>query len=198
LTFHRTDNKVRTNFELHKFFGFYSALLLLILLFSGIYMNLPEPVTSLVELFSPAPGWPEGVPSAPAPPGTRPISPGQAAAIADKLFPDGELIGIQLPKTRVDTYVVRKRAPDEITQSYTHRQVWIDQYTGAIRAVTDPAKYTAGQKFLEWQYPLHSGEAFGLTGRAIVCATGLVPLLLYVTGFIRWRQKQRRVKTVER
>ena len=43
---------------------------------------------------------------------------------------------------------------------------------------------------LQWLYPLHNGEAFGLAGRIIIVIIGLAPLLLYVSGIIRWQQKR--------
>jgi uncharacterized iron-regulated membrane protein len=85
-----------------------------------------------------------------------------------------------------------------LTHAYPHRQIWVDPYDGTILAVNDPHQYTAGQKFLEWQYPLHSGEAFGLPGRIFVLILGFVPLLLYVTGLIRWLQKRRAAGRKER
>ena len=53
---------------------------------------------------------------------------------------------------------------------------------------------TAGDVFDEWLYPLHTGEAFGLTGQFIILMLGLIPLVLYVTGVIRWLQKRRAKK----
>lgn len=190
LTIKRHASAERRMFDLHKAFGAYASLPFLIILFSGVYMNLPEVVRPAVELFSPAPGWPENVASAPA--ANRPsITPGQALAAAAAIFDDGDLMGIAFPDGPLGSYVIRRRAPDEITQAYPHRQIWIDQYSAAVLAVNDPHRYTAGQKFLEWQFPLHSGEAFGLAGRIVVLLLGLVPPLLYATGFIRWRQKRR-------
>lgn len=54
--------------------------------------------------------------------------------------------------------------------------------------------HDAGDKFLEWQFPLHTGEAFGLRGRILVCIAGFVPSVLYAKVFIRWRQKRRSEK----
>ncbi|MGH8549727.1 MAG: PepSY-associated TM helix domain-containing protein, partial [Methylococcales bacterium] len=190
LTIKRRASAERLNHDLHKTSGFYSAIVLLVVLFSGVYMNLPEYITALVEIFSPAPGWPEGQKSVPME-GQAALSPGQAVALANGLFPDGELMGVGLPDGPEGSYLIRKRAPDEVTEAYPHRQVWIDQYSGRVLAVNDPHTYTAGQKFLEWQYPLHSGEAFGLPGRILILVVGLACPVLYVTGFIRWLQKRR-------
>jgi len=38
---------------------------------------------------------------------------------------------------------------------------------------------------------LHSGRAFGWTGRILVFLTGLACPILFVTGVIRWLQKRR-------
>jgi len=190
LTIKRNASAERLNFDLHKTFGAVTSPLFLIILLSGVYMNLPEYVRPVVDLFSPASGWPEGVESGPAA-GRVAMRPGQALAASETVFADGELMGIELPDGPQGAYAIRRRAPDEVTQAYPHRQVWIDQYSGAILAINDPHRYTAGQKFLEWQFPLHSGEAFGLPGRITVLILGLVPPLLYATGFIRWLQKRR-------
>lgn len=97
---------------------------------------------------------------------------------------------MRLPIGPDGVYDIGKRAPDEVGNR-PYRHVWIDQYSGAVRYVQDPHRGTAGDKFVEWQFPLHTGEAFGLPGRILGCIAGLVPTVLYVTGFIRWRQKAR-------
>jgi uncharacterized iron-regulated membrane protein len=38
------------------------------------------------------------------------------------------------------------------------------------------------ETILEWQHPLHTGTAFGLTGRIVVCLAGLVVTVLAITG----------------
>jgi uncharacterized iron-regulated membrane protein len=46
---------------------------------------------------------------------------------------------------------------------------------------------------MQWQWPLHSGAAFGWTGRILVFITGLLCPLIFVTGVIRWLQKKRAI-----
>jgi uncharacterized iron-regulated membrane protein len=79
-------------------------------------------------------------------------------------------------------YVVGKQADDEPNRDDTNRKVTIDQYSGQVLHVQDRKKFSAGETFLEWQYPLHCGEAFGNIGRAFILVMGFVPLTLYVTG----------------
>ena len=67
--------------------------------------------------------------------------------------------------------------------------LYLDQYTGKELAVYDP-RVDWGDTILDWLVPLHDGKAFGMTGRVIVMLEGLIPLLLFVTGFLRWNQKR--------
>ena len=67
----------------------------------------------------------------------------------------------------------------------------VDQYSGKILKVQDPTnRKSAGQAVVDWQWPLHSGKAFGWTGRILTFLSGLACPVLFVTGFIRWRQKR--------
>ena len=72
--------------------------------------------------------------------------------------------------------------------------------TGAILAVRDTRQDPAGERFMDWMHPLHNGEAFGLVGRVLACVGGLLPVLLLVTGWLRWRHKRaaRRLTAVRR
>jgi uncharacterized iron-regulated membrane protein len=54
---------------------------------------------------------------------------------------------------------------------------------------------TAGEIFTHWQWPLHSGQAFGMTGRVLIFITGLICPILFATGIIRWLQKRKALKT---
>ncbi|MBK8768176.1 MAG: PepSY domain-containing protein [Burkholderiaceae bacterium] len=65
-------------------------------------------------------------------------------------------------------------------------------------AVKDASRASPGDTVLAWLHPLHNGEALGLPGRLLVCAAGLIPALLFVTGWIRWRQKTGRGVSVDR
>ncbi|MEZ5599386.1 MAG: PepSY-associated TM helix domain-containing protein, partial [Pseudomonadales bacterium] len=40
-------------------------------------------------------------------------------------------------------------------------------------------------------HPLHSGETFGLAGRIALALSGLLLPFLALTGYCRWRQKNR-------
>ena len=69
--------------------------------------------------------------------------------------------------------------------------VTIDQYTGRILNKREPMQSTHGDWFVRMLHPLHSGEIGGTGERCLVFISGLLPLILYITGVIRWRQKNK-------
>lgn len=190
LSFKRRPSFERLVFDLHKLAGFYPGAVFLLVLFSGVYMIFPQHTRALVSVFSPLSPAPEGLRSTPRA-GLAPIGLERAVAIAEREFPDGTRSWFRLPADAQDVYQVCKRAPGEPNRYFAYRCVWLDQYTGQPLLRRDPRADSAGDTFLEWQYPLHTGEAFGMAGRFLILLIGLGPALLYVTGFIRWRQKRR-------
>ena len=197
LTFKRHAGAARFNFDLHKTTGFYSAIVLLTVLFSGIYLVLPERVNVLVKLFSPIerPDAYSTIPltihSRPPQAGQQPISASAVEAIVQKRYPAGRLWMLNAPKNPADVYTVMKNDVSEISRFTGYRDFAIDQYSGEILRVYDRSTGSGGDVFLDWQWPLHSGHAFGWPGRILVFLSGLACPVLFVTGIIRWRQKAR-------
>jgi uncharacterized iron-regulated membrane protein len=166
-------------------------------LFSGVYFNLPDRVNVLIEPFShlTRPNAWEGLPSQTyrsiLRPGRKPIGPAAAEAAADRLYPSGRLWMLSAPKGEDDIYYVWKRDVEELGPFIGYREFVIDQYSGELLKVYDSGTGSAGDVLMDWQWPLHSGQAFGWPGRALVFLSGLVCPVLYVTGIIRWLQKRK-------
>ncbi|OHX36442.1 PepSY-associated TM helix domain-containing protein [Methylomonas sp. MS20] len=186
-------SRERYYFDLHKITGFYSSVLLLILAFTGFAFSYKDYVTPLVSVFSPIkknhlknpPLKSEVLDS------VSPISIAQAVAIADQVFPGAELRGVNTPDGKEGVYMVAKRQAGEANRKRPRSKVWIDQYSGAVLAVQDPNQFTAGETFMNILWPLHDGQILGLTGRILWCLVGFAPLILYITGILRWLQKRR-------
>ncbi|QSA96003.1 PepSY domain-containing protein [Methylococcus sp. EFPC2] len=189
LTLKRRASAERLNFDLHKTSGFYTTLVMLPVLFSGIYMNLPQYVVPVIELFSPVTYryWFQSTPL----PNAEPITLGQAVNIADQRYPSGRPDWIYGAPEATRTYTVCKHDVNEPGSLLHRRCVVMDRYSGKILDIDDPSLGTAGEVFTHWQWPLHSGQAFGMSGRILVFVTGLACPLLFVTGLIRWLQKRR-------
>ena len=152
-----------------------------------IFKPATRAVTTMFSPVGPDPDFGRSKPVADRPP----IGVDAAVAAANAVFADGRLHWILLPSTPSGVYVVGKQSGSEPSRTKTYRNVGVDQYTGQVLHVQDRAAFTAGERFLEWLFPLHSGEAFGEIGRPLTLLIGLLPLALYVTGFLRWRQRRR-------
>jgi uncharacterized iron-regulated membrane protein len=182
-------SKERVAYDLHRSVGAYMAAVLLVILATGAAMIFKPTTRAVVSLFSTVRAEPDYGRSTPEP-GKTPIGVGAAIAAAEEIFPDGRLLWVSLPSSPGGVYVVGKQAPDEPSRSRTFRNVGVDQYSGRVLGVQDRRGFTGGETFLEWLYPIHSGEAFGEIGRPFTLLIGLTPLVLFVTGFMRWRGKR--------
>jgi uncharacterized iron-regulated membrane protein len=189
LTFKQAASQPRFIFDLHKVNGVYSFIVLLLLILSGVLLELPNFFNPGIERLSPL-YQPKNTVSLPQP-GRAKILADQAVAIALQAFPHATLRWLESPRDATGSYRVMVYQPGEPSKRFPKTTLWINQYSGAILSVRNPAKHSAGDNFLSWLHPLHSGEIAGMPGRWLVLASGFVPLMLYVTGFIRWRQKRR-------
>jgi len=186
----------RFYFDLHKTTGFYGSALLLVIAFTGFAFNRnynDEYIKPLIKCFSTIkkdhlkdPELKSTVMDF-----VQPISIAQAVAVAEQVFPGAELRGIGTPNGKEGVYMVAKRQAGEANRKRPRSKVWIDQYSGKVLAVQDPGKFTAGETFLNLLWPLHDGQVFGLPSRILWCVAGFAPLVLYVTGILRWLQKRR-------
>ena len=183
-------SRARVLFDLHRTVGLVSALLLIVTAFTGLYMNLPnvvEPALAAVAPFTERPasrrpvgapheeawkiGWDEAITKARAVHGVDPIA------------------GVGKIEAR-GYYQVRFLPPGDIMDSGTIR-VFIDGRNGEVLGKFDHRNGTVGDKIRIWQFPLHSGQGFGMPGRVLVCLIGLIPPLLAITGVWLWLRRKR-------
>jgi uncharacterized iron-regulated membrane protein len=184
LTIKRRASPERFNHDLHQTAGFYSLIVMLWLLVSGVYFNLPEQFKALIEAFSPV---------------TADIkldNPLKAETLMEQALQQAKQI---YPHANWHYFVIEPSLftscykDIESLKSYVLDQgcVVFNRHDGQVLQIKDPAHGTIGDTLIEWQWPLHSGQAFGWTGRILVFIVGLICPLLFVTGLIRWLQKHR-------
>jgi uncharacterized iron-regulated membrane protein len=68
--------------------------------------------------------------------------------------------------------------------------LYIDADDGSVVGADVPGTGSAGDLFLQAQYPIHSGRVAGLLGRIAISALGLVIAMLSVTGVVLWAKKR--------
>jgi uncharacterized iron-regulated membrane protein len=193
LTIKRRASVERFNHDFHQALGLYMFPVLLAVLLSGVYMNLPDQFMALVKQLSPGmQGFMDSLHSSPEHDGQEPIGLARAFDIVRSRYPGGRVDWLSPADGETGVYVISISDVPGLSHFWSERQVTVDQYSGAILKMQDPGnRLTAGQTFIDWQWPLHSGKAFGWTGRIIVFVAGLACPALFVTGVIRWLQKRR-------
>lgn len=180
----------RLTYTLHRAAGFFLAPVILCQAFSGWYLNLPKWVTPIVSGVMTV-SQNERPPSAPAAPGAKPLDAGRIVAAARAEYPQADVTRLTLPRKPTDAWEVRLRQPGEVRADTGATRLWLDAYTGQRLGARDPMRAPAGDTFLNWMFPLHTGEAFGVPGRVFITLFGLTPLAFAVTGVLVWLKRRR-------
>lgn len=184
----------RLNLDLHRAFGLWLWIALILLALSSAYLNLREelfrPVLSSVSTLTPIP----------------------AAATPEPARDSAAALGFDAIRARADEYA-RSQGWDERVSGISHFRslglylallwpshhdrglglgaplLYYDAQSGALVGAITPGQGTPADVFTQLQFPLHSGQVGGLAGRIVVCALGLVVALLSITGVVIWWQK---------
>ncbi|MDZ7828268.1 MAG: PepSY-associated TM helix domain-containing protein [Halofilum sp. (in: g-proteobacteria)] len=189
-TIKRRAASARRQFDLHRTTAIYSLPVIGIIVVTGIFLAWTAWLAPVVDRVAPLtdPAAEVAVERADA---RERIGPSRAIATAREVLPHAQWSGIGLPATDSNAYRVAFAEPAHPRASTGRSYVWVHPWSGDVLAVRRWSELSAGDKFLDWQIPLHNGEAFGLTGRIVVFVAGFVPLILFITGFRIWRLKRR-------
>ena len=183
----RSASRERFTYDLHKVSGIYSLIVMLMLTITGIALEIPEYANPLISCFSPLQTLSKSTSNFSNQPR---ISLDKAVDIAKQQFPDARLCWIETPSGNLGSYRINLRQANEPSQRFPKTNVWIDQYSGDILNINNPRNFSKGDSAISWFHPLHSGEAFSMTGRLLVFISGLCCPILFVTGVLRWLQKR--------
>jgi len=176
--------------DLHGLVGLGSAVILLLLGFTGFHLANPKFLETLASASGMGHGEEGPAIRSTAVPNNRPISLEEAIAIARGPFPHAQVRRIATPAGEDGTYRINLRRPGEVNIRHPVTLVWVDRWSGQIRAVRNPNLFTSGQAFVSKLWPIHTGEAFGWMGRFVWFLVGLAPLFLYVSGLVQWLIKR--------
>ncbi|OAI06308.1 PepSY-associated TM helix domain-containing protein [Methylomonas methanica] len=190
LSLKRHASRERLNYDLHKLAGVYSLIVMLVLAITGIALEIPQYVNPLLGYFSPLQASPAPKSTITQNSPTR-ISLDQAVSVGQARFPQARLCWIETPHDANGSYRINLRQAGEPSQRFPKTNVWVDQYSGQVLAISNPDELSGSDTVINWLHPLHTGEAFGLTGQLLVLVSGLLCPMLFITGVIRWLQKRR-------
>ncbi len=185
----RAANGHKLVFDLHRAGGLWLFPVTFVIAVSGVYFNWYDEVTHAVEAVSPlTPRYHTTLPESSAPDYAPPVSIDEAIEKARaRANADVDVITI-IPGKGV--YEARAFDARDIDM-YGRRMITVDARSGEIVSDFHATSGSAGDVALVWQYPLHSGKAFGWPGRIVIFISGLAVAGLSVTGVLIWHRKRK-------
>lgn len=180
----------RLNLDLHRAAGLWLFVVLILLALSSVAMNLrQEVVEPVVGLFSkvtptPASGPPLDTPR------DRTLS---YDVVLDAALGLARARGWDDPASEIfyaPHYGIFGVAFGDHEDPMDTRWLYFDGETAAFKGAIVPGVGTAGDIFLQLQFPIHSGRILGLPGRILIAVTGIVVAMLSVTGVVIWWKKR--------
>ncbi|MCP3724525.1 PepSY domain-containing protein [Paraburkholderia sp. CNPSo 3272] len=186
-------------FDLHRSGGVWLWGLLTVVAVTSISMNLGaqivRPVVSMFSTLAPDPF--RIVAPGPA------LTPAEATAARERIVaeaagmgrregitaPPGGLFG--LPTSGVYGVGYFEAGNDHGDAGLGNAWLILNARTGQVLGKQIPGRGSAGDIFMQAQFPLHSGRIAGLPGRIAISFTGVVVAMLSVTGVLIWLKKAR-------
>jgi uncharacterized iron-regulated membrane protein len=173
-------------FDIHRSLGLINATALLLLAFTGFFLSYPILLDTLTGSSGMEHGQTGRTITSAAVPNNHPTGLQAASFIAQGAFPKAKLRRLSTPIGDTGVYRINLRQASEINQRYPFTTVWVDRWSGQVKEVRNPNKFTLGETFASWIWPLHTGEAIGKNGKFFLFLAGLSLFMLYVSGLIRW------------
>ncbi|HET6524626.1 PepSY-associated TM helix domain-containing protein [Sphingopyxis sp.] len=177
-------------FDSHRAWGLWLLPVTLVLAVTGVTLSWPDDSREAVGFVSPVTGRlhesmadvPESAPAVDVDTAiARVVGEAGERVHSVRLFPDHGVYAVR-------TFDAR----DRDDQGRLWHYVAMDD--GRVVGTRHDNGTTAGDEFFAWQYPLHSGKAFGLIGRLLVLLGGVVTLWLCLSGIkLWWRRRRQRI-----
>ena len=188
---------IQLAFDLHRLIGLLSASILLLLAFTGVQLSYP----SILETLTGSSGMEHGETGrnivSTAIPNNHPVGLESAEFAARGPFPRAELRRVTTPVGDSGIYRINLRQVSEINQRHPYTTVWVDRWSGQVKELRDPSGFTQGEAFTTWIWPMHTGEAFGATGRLLWFLSGMALFVLYISGLLHWLHRHGKIKDRE-
>lgn len=176
---------LRRLFDWHRAPGMWAWPLTAVLALTGVTLAWPEDSRDAVRLIAPVSDRLEY-----AMPDRQVAEPALTLdAAMRRVAPRAEIDSVR-PLPDKGMYAIRTFDPQDL--DYQGRLwTYVDMADGRIVASRHDNGRGAGDAFFAWQYPLHSGQAFGEVGRVLVFLGGVVTAALAWTGATLWLRRRR-------
>jgi len=186
----RSGSWKRTNFDLHHSLGIFSAVVLLIITSTGLWVHYATVDEWMRKLnSSPTPA----VPSQPiVEAGTPLLSLDSIAAAARAAVPGASIMNIQLPPGPKRPAMVQLKYPEDHTPAGRSR-VFVDKYRGTVLLAMSTRTAEAGQHMIDIKRSLHTGDIYGVPTQILWMLGAFLLATQAVTGVLMWWNAKRRL-----
>ncbi len=180
---------LRLNWDVHSVFGFWSSIPLAIEAFTGVYycFFVPMAAAMVFVLGGDLHMWHEMS----VPPRSTVVA-GQASVPIERLVqealrrhPDCILRGLALPLMPSDPLSVQLDPPHAEDRG-EYAQVVFDRYSGKVLSDVDSRNQSLAIRVVLFVRPLHFGTFAGHWSRIAWILVGLMPGILFFSGFVMW------------
>lgn len=177
--------KKKFNFDLHKVFGINFFIPLLIIAFTGAYFTYNAVYKSALKVFDSSNTHV-----------TNQQKGKNFSSLNDALLNSNEtyaLRAIYFPKDKTGMYRIRYIKDRFIKAGYRKtKEVEINE-KGDMTTLSDFRFDSNSNRIAAQFYPIHIGEIAGICGRILVFISGMIPLVLLITGFRIYKSKKNSV-----
>jgi uncharacterized iron-regulated membrane protein len=184
----------RQNYDWHNTLGFYSSPIVAILSLTGFCIAFSTVVIPLLFLLSGK--SPQGVVKLLGAKsawhiGATPLALSDIIASAKESMPQTQVGGIIFPPDKLGSYRL-DMVSGNVPRTGKREMLIIDQYTGRVLLNSRNHFPNIGNAYLAWLTPIHYGSFGGTPTQIIAIIAGLMPLTLFITGFLIWWQRYRK------
>lgn len=178
----------RQNYDWHNVLGFYSAPVVTLLSLTGVCITFSPLVIALLFVLNGQ--SPQGVASllgakSAYTTGAHTLPLEDIVAATHTTMPGVKIAGVAFPADSLGSYrldVIGEGLP----KSGKREMLILDQYSGKVLLNSRADFPNSGNAYLSWLTPIHYGSFGGMPTKILALLGGLMPLVLFVTGFIIW------------
>lgn len=168
----------------HRLIGLWIAAPTLVIVAAGSILAYQAEAERLLDAGEPMPARPHLSFS-----GHRGVAPEAVLSTAMARYPGSSLTALVMPSPDAPWYRVRLLTRAERPRLWGTTTIFLGAEDGRVLLVDDPDHRSAGRRFMDTVYPVHTGQVGGVATRAVALLTGAGLAALFFVGFLSWRSR---------
>jgi len=188
VSIHRDSTPRRFWFDVHNVLGIFSLVFVLTLVVTGLVIGFEDRSTPLLYKLTHSEPPPRLRLQATPVPGTTPITPDQALAIAHNVAPGAAPTFINVAEGK-NVYRINARYPEDLTPGGRTR-IAIDPYGGKVLLLVDSRRGPGGYKLVNLNRAIHTGDILGTPSKIVMSLASLIMALQLVSGVVMWIKRR--------